>query len=98
MRDLLRRQVSPLIRRIVTVAPAVAMLALGADPSRTLVVSQVVLSMGIPFALVPLVVLTARRSVMGDAVNSSAMTYAAATVGGVVIALNLTLLFLTLKH
>jgi manganese transport protein len=54
------------------VIPAIAVLALGAEPSAALVVSQVVLSMGIPFALIPLVILTSRRAVMGEyAIRSS---------------------------
>ncbi len=78
-----------------TLLPAIAVLALGADPTRALVLSQVVLSFGIPFALVPLVVLTARRTVMGDAVNRLATTALAALIAGVVIALNVALAILT---
>ncbi len=95
MRGLLRRRVPLVLRRVVTVVPAVLVLALGADPSAALVVSQVVLSMGIPFALVPLVVLTARRDVMGEHVNRRGTTLAAAAVATAVIALNVSLLYLT---
>jgi len=95
MRGLLRRRIPLLLRRTLTVIPAIVVLALGVEPSAALVVSQVVLSMGIPFALVPLVVLTARRSVMGPHVNHPATTAAASTVAGCVIALNLALLYLT---
>jgi len=96
MNGLLRRQVPLLVRRVVTVIPALVVLALGAEPSATLVVSQVVLSVGIPFALVPLVRLTASRSVMGDQANHPATTVAACLVAVFVIVLNLALLWLTL--
>ncbi len=95
MRGLLRRRIPLLLRRVLTVIPAVLVLALGADPSAALVVSQVVLSMGIPFALVPLVVLTARRDVMGEHVNRRGTTVAASAVATAVITLNLSLLYLT---
>jgi manganese transport protein len=84
-----------LLRRFVTLLPALLVLALGAEPSRALVVSQVVLSIGIPFALVPLVALTARRELMGDAVNRRGTTIAAVVVATIVVALNLSLLWLT---
>ena len=84
-----------LVRRVVTLIPALVVLGVGADPTRALVVSQVVLSMGIPFALVPLVVLTARRSVMGDHANLRSTTVLACLVAAVVIVLNVALLWLT---
>jgi manganese transport protein len=95
MNGLLGIRLPVLVRRVVTLIPALVVLALGADPSRSLVVSQVVLSIGIPFALVPLVGLTARRSVMGDHVNRRGTTAAACLVAAIVIALNLSLLWLT---
>jgi manganese transport protein len=95
MHGLLRRRIPLLLRRVLTVIPAVVVLAIGTDPSEALVVSQVVLSLGIPFALVPLVVLTARRDVMGEHVNRRGTTVAAAVVATAVITLNLTLLYLT---
>lgn len=97
MHGLLRRRVPLMLRRIVTVIPALVVLALGVEPSWALVVSQVVLSVGIPFALVPLLWLTARRSVMGEWVNRSVTTTLAAVIAGLVIALNLTLLVLTFR-
>ncbi len=95
MRGLLHVQIPMIARRIVTVIPAVVVLALGIEPSAALVVSQVVLSMGIPLALVPLVVLTARRSVMGEHANHQLVNVGAWTVAIIVIGLNLTLLWLT---
>ena len=69
------------------------MIALNVDPTRTLVVSQVVLSFGIPFALIPLVMFTRRRDLMGDLVNRRFTTLAAWVVAGLIVALNLYLLF-----
>jgi manganese transport protein len=77
-------------------APALIVLALGLDPSRSLVISQVVLSFGIPFALVPLVLLTRRRDVMGGLVNRGVTTALATVVAGLIIALNGFLLYETL--
>lgn len=73
-------------------APALVVLALGVDPTQALVLSQVVLSFGIPFALVPLVLLTRRADVMGELVNRSVTTGAAWIVAALVIALNAFLL------
>lgn len=95
MAGLLRRRVPVVVRRIVTTIPAFIVLALGVGPSYALIASQVVLSIGIPFALVPLVALTSRRAVMGDYVNSWATTLAAAMVATLVIALNVALVWLT---
>ena len=67
MQGFIRRQIPVSLRRLVTMLPAFVVIAIGVDPTRTLVISQVVLSFGIPFALVPLVVFTARRDVMGAA-------------------------------
>ncbi len=95
MRGLLHVQIPMTVRRIVTVIPAVVVLALGIEPSAALVISQVVLSMGIPLALVPLIVLTASRSVMGEHANHRLLNVGAWMVATIVIGLNLTLLWLT---
>ena len=65
MQGLLRRSIPMLVRRVVTLIPALVILAIGVDPSRALVLSQVVLSFGIPFALLPLVELTSNRDADG---------------------------------
>jgi manganese transport protein len=88
MAGFLRRRVPMLVRRLVTLVPALVVLGLGVDPTYALVVSQVVLSFGVPFALIPLIVLTARRAVMGDFVNRPVTTVAAAVVTALIIALN----------
>ncbi|MEU8194822.1 Nramp family divalent metal transporter [Microbispora amethystogenes] len=92
MAGFLRRRVPLLARRLVTILPAMAILAVGTDPTRALVLSQVALSFGIPFALVPLVVFTARRALMGDLVNHRATTAAGVAVAAVISALNAFLL------
>ena len=79
-------------RRAVTMLPALAILAAGANPTSALVLSQVVLSFGIPFALVPLVILTSRRDVMGIHVNQRLTTLAGGMCAAVIIALNVLLL------
>jgi manganese transport protein len=92
MGDLLHRRVPLPLRRAVTLVPAVALLACGADPTRTLVVSQVVLSFGIPFALVPLVRLAHDEAVMGDRRTGRVQHAVLWTVVALVVGLNLTLL------
>jgi manganese transport protein len=95
MSGLLGIRLPMLVRRIVSLIPALVVLALGAEPSHALVISQVVLSIGIPFALVPLVVLTSRRDVMGEYVNRRLTTALACVVAAIVIILNVSLLWLT---
>ena len=72
--------------------PAFVAIGIGVDPSRTLVISQVVLSFGIPFALVPLVLFTSRRSLMGVLVNHRTTVVAASVVAALIICLNVFLL------
>ena len=88
MQGFIARTIPLVLRRLVTMAPALIVLAIGLDPSRSLVISQVVLSFGIPFALVPLVLLTRRRDIMGALVNRRITTVAASIVAGLIIALN----------
>jgi manganese transport protein len=96
MQGFISRTIPLVLRRAITMAPALIVLALGLDPSRSLVISQVVLSFGIPFALVPLVLLTRRRDVMGALVNRRITTIAASVVAAMIIALNAFLLYETL--
>jgi manganese transport protein len=92
MQGFIRKQIPIWVRRIVTMAPAFIAIGIGVNPSRTLVISQVVLSFGIPFALVPLVMFTSRHSVMGALVNRRITVIAAWIVAGLIIALNIFLL------
>ncbi len=96
MQGFLERRIPLLVRRAVTMAPALVVLALGVDPTRALVLSQVVLSFGIPFALVPLVLLSRRHDVMGALVNARSTTAVAAVVAAVIVALNAFLVYDTL--
>jgi manganese transport protein len=92
MEGFLRRRVPLSLRRLVTMAPALVVLVLGVDPTGALVLSQVVLSFGIPFALVPLVLLTRRTDVMGALRNHIGTTIAGAVTAGVVSCLNVFLI------
>ncbi|MEV0427424.1 Nramp family divalent metal transporter [Micromonospora sp. NPDC050495] len=93
MQGFLRRRVPLAARRLVTLAPALLVLAVGVDPTRALVLSQVVLSFGIPFALIPMVAFTRRRDLMGDLVNRRLTTAAAVVITALVVALNAFLLW-----
>jgi manganese transport protein len=85
-------RISIFLRRALTMVPALVVLAVGVDPTRALVASQVVLSFGIPFALVPLLLLTRRRDVMGVHVNRRATTALATGVAALITGLNVFLL------
>jgi manganese transport protein len=95
MQGFIQRQIPLFVRRAVTLAPALIILAIGVDPSRSLVISQVVLSFGIPFALVPLVIFTSRRELMGSLVNTRLTAAAAWAIAGIIICLNVFLLYET---
>jgi manganese transport protein len=92
MQGFLRRRIPIFIRRAITLAPALIVLGIGIDPTDALVASQVVLSFGIPFALVPLLMLTSRKSVMGALVNPRWLTGIAGVLAALIIALNIFLL------
>ena len=96
MAGLLRRSFPPLVRRLVTLVPALAVLASGVDPTRALVLSQVVLSFGIPFALIPLIRLTADRTLMGADANRPLTSIAGGSVALLITLLNVVLIYLTL--
>jgi manganese transport protein len=95
MQGFIRRQVPLFVRRAVTMAPSLVVLGIGVDPSTTLVISQVVLSFGIPFALVPMILLTRRADVMGGLVNRRHTTAVASVVAAIIIGLNVYLLYST---
>jgi manganese transport protein len=94
MAGLLHVDIPLLVRRLITLVPALVILLLGVDPTLALVLSQVVLSFGIPFALIPLVRLTTRRELLGDSVNRWWTTLLAVIAAVLLIALNVTLLLL----
>jgi manganese transport protein len=95
MQGFLWRSIPLFLRRAITMAPALVVLGAGLDPTTVLVISQVVLSFGIPFALVPTIMLTRRRDLMGPLVNRAWTTAAASAVAAVIISLNAFLLFET---
>jgi manganese transport protein len=92
MQGFIRRRIPIFLRRAVTLAPALIVLGIGLDPTDALVISQVVLSFGIPFALIPLLLIARRRDVMGSLANPPWLSAVAATIGGLIIALNVFLL------
>jgi manganese transport protein len=92
MEGFLHRRIPVFLRRAITMIPALVLLAVGFNPTRALVLSQVALSFGIPFALIPLVAFTAKRSVMGTLVNRRVTNIAAVAITAVIVALNVYLL------
>ena len=92
MQGFIQRQIPLFVRRFVTMIPAFIVIGIGLDPSRTLVISQVILSFGIPFALIPLVMFTSRRDIMGVLVNARATIVAAVVVATIISGLNIFLL------
>jgi manganese transport protein len=95
MQGFIQRRIPLFVRRLVTMIPAFIVIGIGLDPSRTLVISQVVLSFGIPFALIPLVMFTSRRGVMGVLVNRRTTVAAAVVVAALISGLNVFLLVQT---
>lgn len=96
MRDLLKVRIPMLVRRVVTIIPALLIIASGVEPTWALVLSQVVLSIGIPFALVPLVRMTSSRAEMGIWANTPLLRWVAWVICGLIIALNVALVVLVL--
>ena len=92
MQGFIRRRIPIFLRRAITLAPALIVLGIGLDPTDALVASQVVLSFGIPFALVPLLMLASSRKVMGELVNPGWLTGVAGVLAAMIIALNVFLL------
>jgi len=95
MQGFIRRRIPSWIRRLATMVPSVVVIASGLDPSRTLVVSQVVLSFGLPFAIIPLVMFTRRRDIMGVLVNKPFTTVIAVAATALIVFLNFYLLYQT---
>jgi manganese transport protein len=93
MQGFINRRIPLFARRAITMAPSLIILAIGVNPSTTLVISQVVLSFGIPFALVPMVLLTRRPEIMGALVNRRLTTFVASVVAALIICLNAFLLY-----
>ena len=96
MQGFIRRKISVFLRRAITMVPALVVIGIHFDPSRALVLSQVFLSFGIPFALIPLVLFTRNRKLMGTLANSRLTNYAAYAVAALIVVLNVFLLYQTL--
>jgi manganese transport protein len=92
MQGFIERRIPIFLRRAITLAPALVVLGLGVNPTDALVISQVVLSFGIPFALIPMLLIARKREVMGPMVNPGWLTALASVLGGLIIALNVFLL------
>jgi manganese transport protein len=95
MQGFLRRHIAPWVRRLVTILPSLIVIFIGLDPTRTLVLSQVVLSFGLPFAIIPLVMFTRRKDLMGVLVNKPLTTALAVCAAALIVGLNLYLLYQT---
>ncbi|MFL5990968.1 MAG: Nramp family divalent metal transporter [Rubrobacteraceae bacterium] len=95
MQGFINRRIPLFLRRLITMLPALVILAIGLNPSRSLVISQVVLSFGIPFALIPLLIHCRNRQVMGALVNRRATTAIATVVVALIVSLNVFLLYQT---
>jgi manganese transport protein len=96
MQGFLRRRIPVFLRRAVTMTPALIVLGVAINPAQVLVLSQVVLSFGIPFALVPLVIFSRRRALMGSLTNTRLTTAATVLVTTVIVVLNIVLIGLAL--
>ncbi len=92
MQGFIHRRIPLWVRRAVTMLPSLVIIAIGLDPTRILILSQVILSFGIPFALVPLVIFTRRGDIMGALVNRRLTTIAITLIAALIIALNIFLL------
>jgi manganese transport protein len=93
MQGFLKRQIPVWIRRLVTIVPSLVVISIGLDPTRTLVISQVLLSFGLPFAIIPLIMFTRSKSVMGVLVNHPVTTTMTCIVAALIIALNAYLVY-----
>jgi len=96
MQGFLQRHIPIWMRRLVTMAPALVVIGTGLDPTRTLVISQVVLSFGLPFAIIPLVMFTRRKEIMGELVNKRSTTIITGLIAALIIALNVYLIYDTI--
>jgi manganese transport protein len=96
MQGFLRRHIPPWVRRLATMAPSLVVIMIGWEPTRVLVLSQVALSFGLPFAILPLAYFTSNASIMGELVNRRYTTVAAWAITAMVLVLNAYLLYVTI--
>lgn len=95
MQGFLHHKIPVWVRRVVTVLPSLIVIFIGLDPTRTLVISQVLLSFGLPFAVIPLVMFTSRKDLMGVLVNHKVTTVVASIIAVLIVILNFFLLYQT---
>jgi manganese transport protein len=93
MQGFLQRRIPIWVRRLVTIIPSLVVISVGLDPTRTLVISQVVLSFGLPFAIIPLIMFTRRKTLMGVLVNHSVTTALTGAVAALILTLNVYLVY-----
>jgi manganese transport protein len=97
MQGFLSWEIPVWVRRLVTMVPSLLVIFIGFDPTRTLVISQVLLSFGLPFAIIPLVMFTSQKKIMGVLVNRKVTTILAWGVAALIVLLNFYLIFTTIK-
>lgn len=93
MQGFLRRHIPVWVRRAITIIPSIVVIALGLDPTRTLVISQVILSFGLPFTIIPLIIFTRKREIMGILVNRKITTVLTSVIAVLIISLNVYLIY-----
>jgi manganese transport protein len=96
MQGFVKREIPAIVRRGITMAPSLVVIAMGLDPTQVLVLSQVVLSFGIPFALVPLVLFTRDRALMRELTNHRLTTAAASLIAAIIVSLNAFIVYQTI--
>jgi manganese transport protein len=96
MQGFLTWEIPVWVRRLVTMLPSMIVIFVGFDPSKTLVLSQVLLSFGLPFAIIPLVIFTSNKKIMGVLVNRKITTILAWAVAAIVVVLNIYLIVATI--
>lgn len=93
MQGFLHRRIPVWLRRLITILPSLVVIIIGLNPTRTLVVSQVVLSFGLPFAIIPLIIFTRKKELMGILVNKKITTFIAVIIAALIVALNIYLIY-----
>ena len=96
MDGMLKRSIPLFVRRVITIIPAVIIVGFGIDPTQALIISQVILSFGIPFALIPLLLATSSGKIMGDHKNNKTIIWILSAIVAVIVCLNIALILLTL--
>jgi len=93
MQGFLHRHIPIWVRRLITIVPSILVIAIGLDPTRTLVISQVILSFGLPFAVIPLIMFTRKKQIMGVLVNKKLTTFVVSIIAALIIFLNIYLIY-----